>query len=227
MQYIFAPHHPIPLLICAESASEGGEKLEAEAAALPAAPAAAARALLSPPSDESPAIHRLQDALLASLASLDRGVAATGDDVTRVDNLARQLEVAGGPVVLDWAAGGAGRPGMGLLGGRWRLVYSSGFAGGNLGGRRPGPPAALFPLSLGAVFQDVSVAAGELDNVVTLTAKLSLAPLLGAAPPAVTARLKHTFSVEGAATVRIVFEKTVVKKPPFSGVGPPPRPPGF
>ena len=102
---------------------------------------------------------------------------------------------------------------MDVLNGRWRLVYSSGFAGGSLGGARPGPPSALLPLTLGAVYQDIFVDGGELDNVVTLTAKLSLAalPWFSAEPPAITARLKHSFSVEGASTVRIVFENTVVK----------------
>ncbi len=38
-----------------------------------------------------------------------------------------------------------------MLGGTWRLVYSSGFASGSLGGLRPGPQAALLPVTIGQV----------------------------------------------------------------------------
>jgi hypothetical protein len=128
-----------------------------------------------------------------------------------------QLENAGEPVVLDMISASSTssenkrKSRVELLEGRWRLAYSSGFTSGNLGGRRPGPPASLAPVTLGAVYQDIFVAAKELDNVVTLTAKVSLASWFEVEPPAVTARLKHSFSIEGAATVRIVFEKTIAK----------------
>ena len=151
-------------------------------------------------------IHLLQDQLLCLLPSLDRGIAASSDDVARVDTLVSQIEAFGGAVILCSNLAD-------VLDGRWRLLYSSGFSGGNLGGRRPGPPAALFPLALGPVYQDIFVRAGELDNVVTLTAKFSLAslPFVNAEPPAVNARLRHSFTIDGAATVRIVFENTMVK----------------
>ncbi len=149
--------------------------------------------------------------MLALLSTLDRGLAASGDDVTRVDNLALQLENLGEPVILDITTSSNRKSGLELLDGRWRLAYSSGFSGGNLGGRRPGPPADLAPVNLGAVYQDIFVAAKELDNVVTLSAKISLASLFQVDPPAVTARLRHSFSIEGVATVRIVFENTVAK----------------
>jgi len=45
---------------------------------------------------------------------------------------------------------------MDKLAGTWRLIYSSGFNGGSLGGRRPGPPAALVPLVLGQVYQVIN-----------------------------------------------------------------------
>lgn len=55
------------------------------------------------------------------------------------------------------AAAGGGKPAMQLLDGRWRLVFSSGFSGGSLGGRRPGPSlGSLGPLTLGPIFQDIS-----------------------------------------------------------------------
>lgn len=158
-------------------------------------------------------IARLQERLLEVVSSLDRGSASTDEDVKRVDNLVKQLESVGGPVVLSWQPSPNSDDGtMKILDGRWRLIFSSGFASGNLGGRRPGPPSSLLPLTLGQVYQDINVATGELDNVVTLTAKLSLASLPGvdAQPPSLTARLQHTFSVEGACTVRIVFENTVI-----------------
>lgn len=41
--------------------------------------------------------------------------------------------------------------GLAQLSGIWRLVYSSGFASGSIGGRQPGPPAGLLPASLGQV----------------------------------------------------------------------------
>ena len=40
---------------------------------------------------------------------------------------------------------------MGLLSGTWRLVYSSAFASGSLGGLRLGPQAALIPVTIGQV----------------------------------------------------------------------------
>jgi hypothetical protein len=199
-------------------------------------------------------VAHLQRRLLFSLASLDRGIAATSDDVTRVDNLVRQLEAAGGAVVLthvasepiertpyekeffpgsapldaaaslssatqEWgrATTRMNKTPLQMLDGRWRLVFSSGFASGSLGGRRPGPPSALLPLTLGQVYQDINLAAQELDNVVTLSSKLSLASLPwvnNATVPSINARLKHSVEILGANTIRITYDRTVVK---FSG----------
>lgn len=44
---------------------------------------------------------------------------------------------------------------MALLDGRWRLLYSSGFSSGSLGGRRPGPSFGAGPFTLGQVYQDI------------------------------------------------------------------------
>lgn len=52
----------------------------------------------------------------------------------------------------DGSTSGSGQD---LLAGVWRLVYSSGFNSGSLGGRRPGPPAALVPAALGQVYQRI------------------------------------------------------------------------
>ena len=191
----------------AEAIDDAIAKAQAEDAAVPTPPLPAT----PEPSPAAGADHgssssllHLQDELLGLLASLDRGLAASADDVLRVDTLALRLQSAGGPVAL---------PGSPLLDGRWRLLYSSGFAGGNLGGARPGPQASLLPLSLGQVHQDIRTPTRELDNCVSLVAKLSLASLPGvdAEPPTVDARLRHTFELVGQNTVRIVFENTVVK----------------
>ena len=42
---------------------------------------------------------------------------------------------------------------MDMLNGTWRLVYSSAFSRGGLGGSRPGPPPALVPFKLGQVWK--------------------------------------------------------------------------
>ena len=69
----------------------------------------------------------------------------------RVDGLARQLEALGGPVVLTWARPeGAAASTMAMLDGRWRLIFSSAFSSGSLGGRRAGPPTQG-PVILGPV----------------------------------------------------------------------------
>lgn len=65
-----------------------------------------------------------------------------------VRRTAEQLEKVGGRVTLDWIARGSSHATLDLLGGTWRLVYSSAFENGNLGGSRPGPPAGLVPFSL-------------------------------------------------------------------------------
>lgn len=50
---------------------------------------------------------------------------------------------------------------MALLDGRWRLLYSSGFASGSLGGRRPGPSFGSGPFTLGQVYQDIMTGEAE------------------------------------------------------------------
>lgn len=78
------------------------------------------------------------------VAGLDRGLLASANDETLADMAARKLEAAADSVEF---------PGdLDLLQGRWRLVYSSGFVTGSLGGQRPGPPVGrLLPLTLGQV----------------------------------------------------------------------------
>ena len=58
----------------------------------------------------------------------------------------------GGGIAPPSAAGPPKRSGMQQLGGLWRLVYSSGFAGKrSTGGRRPGVPISLLPAQFGQV----------------------------------------------------------------------------
>ncbi|KAL4451724.1 hypothetical protein ABPG75_007386 [Micractinium tetrahymenae] len=159
-------------------------------------------------------VARLKDSLVAMLASLDRGAAATEDQAERVDALVKRLEALGGPVSLSWERpAGGGKPGMALLDGRWRLLYSSGFTSGSLGGRRPGPSFGSSLVTLGQVFQDILTDKEELDNTVDLFLRTSLASLpgLNAAVPTATARLRHTFKVLNGKTIEITFIDTEVK----------------
>lgn len=83
-------------------------------------------------------------AMQSIIAGLDRGLLATANDETAADMAARKLEAAGEPIQLPRD--------LDLLQGRWRLVFTSGFATGSLGGERPGPPVGrLLPLTLGQV----------------------------------------------------------------------------
>ena len=80
------------------------------------------------------------------MSGLNRGLAASQEDLDRADAAARELEAAagGGPVDLEGD--------MDKLQGRWRLVYSSAFSSRTLGGSRPGPPTGrLLPITLGQV----------------------------------------------------------------------------
>ncbi|CAI5463445.1 unnamed protein product [Closterium sp. Yama58-4] len=103
---------------------------------------------------------------------------------------------------------------LAMLDGTWRLVYSSGFVSGSLGGLRPGPPAGG-PVSIGQVTQRVDVTAKELDNIVELRVSAPWPlPALEA-----TASLQHTFQLTGPSSIRIIFESTAVRP---SGSFPPP-----
>ena len=75
-----------------------------------------------------------------------------------MNSLVRRLERKGGPLLLSWKAkDGQVGSSLELLEGSWRLIYSSAFNSGNLGGRRPGPPAALVPIVLGQIYQDINL----------------------------------------------------------------------
>ena len=62
------------------------------------------------------------------------------------------VSVAAGAQAADCHADSkSDKSAMSLFSGTWRLVYSSAFASGSLGGFRPGPQAALVPVTIGQV----------------------------------------------------------------------------
>lgn len=113
----------------------------------------------------------------------------------------------------------------GLLGGAWQLLYSSEFVPGNtkFAGNLPflANSDALRQITkpllprIVDVKQVIDVSQRRLDNVVTLELRPPvlagvLSERLGPSP-VVIARLEHDYSISGAATVSIVFEKTTVR----------------
>lgn len=80
----------------------------------------------------------------SAVSGLNRGLAATEDDLQKVDAAAKDLESVAGPVDLLVDTD--------RLQGRWKLIYSSAFSSRTLGGSRPGPPTGrLLPITLGQV----------------------------------------------------------------------------
>lgn len=82
--------------------------------------------------------------LQSAVSGLNRGLAASDDDLKKADDASKELEAAAGPVDLEGN--------LDLLQGRWKLIYSSAFSSRTLGGSRPGPPVGrLLPITLGQV----------------------------------------------------------------------------
>jgi len=143
---------------------------------------------------------QLKTELLSIVAGLDRGLLASAGDEVAADDAARKLESIGDVVELP--------KDLDLLQGQWRLVYSSGFVTGSLGGQRPGPPVGrLLPLTVGQVYQRIDVLSKELDNIVDLRIGTPW-PL---PPLEATACLAHSFELTGGAGIRIIFEKTTIR----------------
>jgi len=172
-------------------------------------------------------LTKLKNEILSLVASLDRGLAASANEAERVDELAKKLELEGAAV--DFISSESRE----RLRGNWRLIYTSGFTTGSLGGTRPGPLAAFTPLALGQVFQRIDTQ--HLDNVVELSSYLlqgrdgfgaTLARIPGAnwqntaskdKAPSLRASLRHTYKVEEPNKVTITFESTTVK--PIGAIG--------
>lgn len=82
----------------------------------------------------------------SAVSGLNRGLAASEDDLRKADAAAKELEEISGPVDLS--------ADLDKLQGRWRLIYSSAFSSRTLGGSRPGPPTGrLLPITLSQVKQ--------------------------------------------------------------------------
>ncbi|KAM4116951.1 hypothetical protein ACB094_02G088700 [Castanea mollissima] len=154
-----------------------------------------------PPSEpKSELIESLKLKLLSAVSGLNRGLAATEDDLRKADAAAKELEDAGGLVDLSTE--------LDKLQGRWKLIYSSAFSSRTLGGSRPGlPTGRLLPVTLGQVFQRIDILSKDFDNI----AELELGAPWPLPPVEVTATLAHKFEVIGSAKIKITFEKTTVK----------------
>ncbi|KDP40359.1 hypothetical protein JCGZ_02357 [Jatropha curcas] len=138
--------------------------------------------------------------LLSVVSGLNRGLAASEDDLQKADAAAKELEAAGGQVDLP--------NDIDKLQGRWKLIYSSAFSSRTLGGSRPGPPTGrLLPITLGQVFQRIDVLSKDFDNIV----ELELGAPWPLPPLEVTSTLSHKFELIGSAKIKITFEKTTVK----------------
>ncbi|KAI3459529.1 hypothetical protein Pfo_016192 [Paulownia fortunei] len=145
-------------------------------------------------------IGSLKIKLLSSVSGLNRGLAASEDDLRKAEAAAKELESAGGLVNLS--------ADIDKLQGRWKLIYSSAFSSRTLGGSRPGPPTGrLLPITLGQVFQRIDIFSKDFDNIV----ELELGAPWPLPPVEVTATLAHKFELIGTCRIKITFEKTTVK----------------
>ncbi|KAG9445777.1 hypothetical protein H6P81_011905 [Aristolochia fimbriata] len=153
-----------------------------------------------PPPPQGDSIAFLKLKLLSAVSGLNRGLAASEEDLRIADSAAKELESAGGPVDLS--------KDLDTLQGRWKLIYSSAFSSRSLGGSRPGPPTGrLLPITLGQVFQRIDVFSKDFDNIV----ELELGTPWPLPPVEVTATLAHKFELLGSGKMKIIFEKTSVK----------------
>jgi hypothetical protein len=158
-----------------------------------------------------------KDAIVVATKNLDRGLAAERSQAEDVERLVADLVSTSPAVRLDLDES--------QLDGSWSLVYSSEFVPGNskfygnvpvLANSGPLRQAAkpLLP-QIKNVQQVINSSSKKFDNVVTVELRPSfvddlMAKYLGEAP-VVVARLEHAYSVSGAATVSITYDKTVVK----------------
>lgn len=80
----------------------------------------------------------------SAVSGLNRGLAASEEDLQKAESAAKELEAVGEAVDLT--------KDLDKLQGRWKLLYSSAFSSRTLGGSRPGPPTGrLLPITLGQV----------------------------------------------------------------------------
>lgn len=80
----------------------------------------------------------------SDVSGLNRGLAASEEDLQKAESAAKELEAAGEAIDLT--------KDLDKLQGRWKLLYSSAFFSRTLGGSRPGPSIGrLLPITLGQV----------------------------------------------------------------------------
>ncbi|XP_076892711.1 plastid-lipid-associated protein 6, chloroplastic-like [Bidens hawaiensis] len=153
-----------------------------------------------PDQSKADTIKSFKFKLLSAVSGLNRGLAASEEDLQKADSAAKEIETAVGPVDL--------LADIEKLQGRWKLIYSSAFSSRTLGGSRPGPPTGrLLPITLGQVFQRIDILSKDFDNIV----ELELGAPWPLQPIEVTATLAHKFEIIGTCSVKIIFEKTTVK----------------
>ncbi|XP_056165880.1 plastid-lipid-associated protein 6, chloroplastic [Syzygium oleosum] len=153
-----------------------------------------------PPPESGLLAVSLKLKLLSAVSGLNRGLAASEEDLQKAEAAAKEVEDVGG--LVDLSAD------LDKLQGRWKLIYSSAFSSRTLGGSRPGPPTGrLLPITLNQVFQRIDVLSKDFDNIV----ELELGAPWPLPPIEVTATLAHKFELIGSAKIKITFEKTTVK----------------
>ncbi|KAD7478007.1 hypothetical protein E3N88_01143 [Mikania micrantha] len=146
-----------------------------------------------PDPSKADTIKSLKFKLLSAVSGLNRGLAASEEDLQKADSAAKEIEAFGGPVDLSCD--------LEKLQGRWKLIYSSALSSRTLGGL---PTGRLLPITLGQVsYNNLK----DFDNIV----ELELGAPWPLQPIEVTATLAHKFEIIGTSTIRIIFEKTTVK----------------
>jgi len=157
------------------------------------------------PSSSISQVAALKTMLLCKVAPLDRGVAASSKDRMAVEEATSALEDA-------FAAPGGGadcdNPIDEQINGKWRLVYSSTFAGQGGGTQGfTGSPTGGGPLQLGQVFQRIQARKKVVDNIVEIRTP-SVWPF-----PDITgsATLSHSLNLKGPKTIEITFENVTVR----------------
>eukprot|EP00239_Pterosperma_sp_CCMP1384_P008223 CAMPEP_0197845822 /NCGR_PEP_ID=MMETSP1438-20131217/2692_1 /TAXON_ID=1461541 /ORGANISM="Pterosperma sp., Strain CCMP1384" /LENGTH=205 /DNA_ID=CAMNT_0043457261 /DNA_START=335 /DNA_END=952 /DNA_ORIENTATION=- len=148
-------------------------------------------------------LEKLKSDLLCAVAGLDRGVAARSEDISRVEATCSALESSAPALSEPQLAD--------LLNGKWRLLYTSAFAGpvsvegvirGGSVGRLPGP------VSVQQVYQQIDSSKPQLDNIVQ--AAISVFPF----PPAeATIYLEHALEIIPPRTVKVTQTGAKVELP--------------
>jgi len=167
-----------------------------------------------------------RERLLMAVSGTDRGARAGPEERAAVEAAVEALV----------AAAGVGCTGLRFpedlerVSGKWRLVYTSAFSSignaagdGGGGGRRVrapdplgGPAGAGSPVQLGAVYQRIRLAGGDVgtravDNIVEVKGRLVPWPLPAGPSLSGSVTLEHSFKEEGGARLRIALRKVVLR----------------